>query len=183
MRGYGVDGFGVYGGSADRRRLRLRVAVRSIRTSPPEPDHQRKQRDRHDADGTQNERSRSTAQKSESHVPDAIRRRQQAGGLRLLNRRRKLSRGGGCVMRLRCACPFGERRKLLQKSNILFAKSSRPGRKNFENSVDPTPALNRQNGNRTQPKTAADFQVDERIILSICTMLNFPGAQALPRDS
>src|SRR4029077_9558684 len=127
---------------------------------PPKPRPQRKQRDRHDADGTQNERARSTAQKSESHVPDAIRRRQQAGGLRLLNRRRKLPRGGGCVMRLRCACAFREGRKLLKKRNILLGKSSRLGGKNFENSVAPAPALNRQNGNRAQTEAAADFYVD-----------------------
>ena len=86
-------------------------------------------------------------------------------------------------MRLRCACPFRECRKLLKKSNILFGKSSRLGGKNFENSVDPAPALNRQNGNRAQTEAAADFYVDERIILGVCAVLNFPGAQTLPRDS
>src|SRR6202795_602947 len=86
-------------------------------------------------------------------------------------------------MRLRCACPFRECRKLLKKKNILFGKGSRPGGKNFENSIDPAPALNRQNGNRAQTKAAADFHIDERIILGIRAMLNFTGAQTLPRDS
>src|SRR6202790_4314320 len=86
-------------------------------------------------------------------------------------------------MRLRCACPFCECRKLLKISNTLFGKGCRFGGKNFENSVDPAPALNRQNGNRPQAKAAADFHVDERIILGVCAMLNFSGAQALPRDS
>src|SRR3984893_14439002 len=86
-------------------------------------------------------------------------------------------------MRLRCACPFCECRKLLKISNTLFLKGCRLGGKNFETSVDPAPALNRQNGNRPQAKAAADFHVDERIILGICAILNFPGAQALPRDS
>src|SRR3984893_14677170 len=86
-------------------------------------------------------------------------------------------------MRLRCACPFCECRKLLKISNTLFLKGCRLGGKDFENSVDPAPALNRQNGNRPQTKAAADFHVDERIILGICAMLNFTCSQALPRDS
>src|SRR4029077_10265914 len=86
-------------------------------------------------------------------------------------------------MRLRCACPFRECRKLLKISNTLFGKGCRLGGKNLENSVDPAPALNRQNGNRPQAKAAADFHVDERIILGICAILNFSAAQTLPRDS
>ena len=86
-------------------------------------------------------------------------------------------------MRLRCACPFRECRKLLQKSNMLFGEGCRLGGKNFENSVDPAPALNRKDGNRAQTKAAADFHIDQRIVLGICAMLNFTGAQTLPRDS
>ena len=183
ISGHGINGCVDGCGAAGRQRRRLHLAVRFIRTSPPQPDHQGEQRDRHETDGAQHERSRSISQESKRHVPDTIRRREQAGGLRPLNRRRKLPHSGRCIMRLRCACPFRECRKLLKKSNTLFGKGCRLGRKNFENSVDPAPPLNRQNGNRAQTKAPADFRVDERIILGICSMLNLPGAQALPRDS
>src|SRR5271157_344627 len=86
-------------------------------------------------------------------------------------------------MRLRCARPFRKRRQLLKNSNMLFAEGCGSGGENFENSVDPAPALNRQNGNRAQTEAAADFHIDEQIILGICAMLNFTGAQTLPRDS
>ena len=62
-------------------------------------------------------------------------------------------------------------------------KAAGLGGKNFENSVDPAPALNRQNGNRAQTEAAADLHIDEWIVLGIGAMLNFTGAQTLPRDS
>ncbi len=86
-------------------------------------------------------------------------------------------------MRLRCACPFRERRKLLKKGKILFGEGCGPDGKDFKNSVDPAPALNRQDGNRAHTEAAANFHIDEPIALGIRAMLNFTGAQALPRNT
>src|ERR1019366_9631092 len=73
--------------------------------------------------------------------------------------------------------------QLLKKSKMLFGEGRRLGGKNLENSVDPAPALNRQDGNRAQTEAAAAFPIDERIILGICAMMNSTGAQTLARDS
>jgi hypothetical protein len=60
---------------------------------------------------------------------------------------------------------------------MRFSESCGLGRKHFENSVDPTPPLNRQDRNRAQTKAVADFHIDPRIILGIRAMLNLTGAQ------
>jgi hypothetical protein len=86
-------------------------------------------------------------------------------------------------MRLRCARPFRERRKLLQKIDVPLAESRGLGGKNFENSVDPAPPLDRQNRNRSQTEAPAYLHIDERIILNISAMPNFTSPQTLAGDT
>jgi hypothetical protein len=75
-------------------------------------------------------------------------------------------------MWLGCACPFRQRRELLQERNIVFREGKRLSRKNFKNSVDPTPSMNRQDNDRTKTKPSADLHIDYRIIFSIRTNLD-----------
>jgi len=82
-----------------------------------------------------------------------------------------------------CRVTFRQCRQLLKKRNMLFAEGCRAGGKNFENSVDPAPPLNRQNGNRTQTEIATDLRINQWIVLGIGAMLNLPAAQTLPADS
>ena len=83
-------------------------------------------------------------------------------------------------MRLRGAGPFRERREMLESSQMRFTKGGGLAGKDLENSIQPPPALNGQNRNRAETKTAADFHVNNRIMLGIAAILHLAGTKTLP---
>jgi hypothetical protein len=84
---------------------------------------------------------------------------------------------------LRRPRPFCQRCQLIQNGNIFFGESSRLGRRHLKDSVDSTPALNRQHGDRSQAESPANLKVNQRIIFCVRAILNFSGAQAFAGNS
>ncbi len=175
------------GGRASRPRHTLRchmiLVLRVLRAAPTQPHHEPDQRRGKQANRRQNKWPHSSADEGECNISDRIGRRQQARRFGIVAGGDSPGCGGRCAVRLRSARPFRQSRQLLQQGQVLLTEGSRPGGKYFEDSVDAAPALNRDGDNRAQPKAAADFDVDQRIILGICAMVCPTRAQTFSGNS
>ena len=64
----------------------------------------------------------------------------------------------------------------------MLRERGRFGAEDFQNAVNSVPSTNWQHDHRSQAQGAANFHIDQRILLRVGAMLHFPGAQALARD-